>query len=90
MELPEFIMTANRKEVNPKEKLSIYEVLRSYTYGSAYGVHRENDLGTLEPGKLADLIVIDRNLFTVDPSEILTGKVDLTVMDGRVIFERSC
>lgn len=73
---------------NPAEKLSMYEVLRSYTYGSAYGVNREEELGTLEPGKFADIIVIDRNLFTVDPSEIMGSRVDMTMMDGKVIFER--
>ena len=73
---------------NPTQKLTMYEILRSYTYGSAYGVRRENELGTLEPGKFADLVVLDRNLFEIDPSEIMDGKVILTVMDGQVIFER--
>ena len=73
---------------NPTQKLSVYEVLRSYTYGSAYGVSREDELGTLEAGKFADIAVIDRNLFTVDPSEIFDAKVVLTVMDGKIIFER--
>lgn len=73
---------------NPTQKLTMYEILRSYTYGSAYGVSRENELGTLEPGKFADIIVIDKNLFAVDPSEIMTSHVDMTMMDGKVIFER--
>ena len=73
---------------NPTEKLSVYEVLRSYTYGSAYGVGREKELGTLEEGKFADIVVIDRNLFTVDPSEIISANVLLTVMDGSIIYER--
>lgn len=73
---------------NPGEKLSLYEVLRSYTYGSAYGVGREDELGTLEAGKLADIVVIDRNLFEVDPEELKTAKVDMTIMDGKVIYQR--
>lgn len=73
---------------NPTQKLTMYEILRSYTYGSAYGVSRENELGTLEPGKFADIIVIDKNLFAVDPSEIMTSHVDMTMMDGRIVFER--
>ncbi|MDD4583608.1 MAG: amidohydrolase, partial [Eubacteriales bacterium] len=73
---------------NPTEKLSLYEVLRSYTYGSAYGTRREEELGTLEPGKFADIVVIDRNLFAIDPSEILEAKVDMTIMDGKIIFKR--
>lgn len=73
---------------NPKEKLSLYEVLRSYTYGSAYGTARESELGTLEAGKFADIIAIDKNLFEVDPSEILTSRVEMTMMDGEIIFEK--
>ncbi len=73
---------------NPTQKLTMYEILRSYTYGSAYGVSREDELGTLEPGKFADIIVIDRNLFAVDPSEIMTSQVDMTMMDGKIIYER--
>ncbi|MCL2580389.1 MAG: amidohydrolase [Oscillospiraceae bacterium] len=73
---------------NPQEKLTMTEVLRGYTYGSAYGVRREHDLGTLEAGKLADIAVIDRNLFTIsDNEEILDASVCLTVMDGKVIHE---
>lgn len=73
---------------NPFEKLTMYEVLRSYTYGSAYGALREQELGSLEPGKFADIVVIDRDLFSVDPSEIKDSKVLLTIMDGKVVFER--
>jgi len=74
---------------NPTQKLSLYEVLRSYTYGSAYGVNRENELGTLEEGKFADIVVLDRDLFDVDQSELIDSKTILTVMDGNIIFERS-
>ena len=73
---------------NPTQKLSLYEALRSYTYGSAYGVSREEELGTLEQGKFADVVVIDRNLFAVNPEEILGASVLLTVMDGRIVYEK--
>jgi predicted amidohydrolase YtcJ len=66
----------------------MYEILPSYTYGSAYGVSREEELGTIEPGKFADIIVIDRNLFGADPSEIMESHVDMTMMDGKIIYER--
>ncbi len=74
---------------SPRQKLSMYEILRSYTYGSAFGVCREDELGTLEPGKYADLIVIDKNLFSIEPQEILDCKVQLTMMDGKIIYQRS-
>lgn len=73
---------------NPTQKLTLYEILRSYTYGSAYGVSREDELGTLAPGKFADIVVINKNLFDVDPSEIMTSHVDMTMMDGKIIYER--
>ncbi len=73
---------------NPSQKLSLYEVLRSYTFGSAYGANREDELGTLEAGKFADVIVIDRNLFCVDPIEILKSQILMTIMDGKIVFER--
>lgn len=73
---------------NPSEKLTVAEVLKGYTYGSAYGIGRESELGTLEADKFADIVVIDRNLFQVAPEEIRTANVELTMMDGKVIFER--
>lgn len=73
---------------NPTQKLSLYEILRCYTYGSAYGVRREGELGTLEEGKFADVVVIDRNLFTAQPDEIFNAAVELTIMDGTVVYEK--
>jgi predicted amidohydrolase YtcJ len=72
---------------NPKEKLSLAEALRAYTIGSSYAAFRETDLGTLEEGKLADIIVLDRNLFEIPAEEILETKVRLTIMDGCVVYE---
>ncbi|MCI5999738.1 MAG: amidohydrolase, partial [Eubacteriaceae bacterium] len=48
---------------NPTQKLTVADILRGYTLGSAYGIGREDELGTLEEGKFADIAVIDRNLF---------------------------
>jgi predicted amidohydrolase YtcJ len=72
---------------NPQEKISLAEAIRAYTLGSAYGDFREHELGTLEPGKLADLVVLDRNLFDIPVEEIREVKVKLTVMDGKVVKE---
>lgn len=73
---------------NPTQKLSIEEALRFYTYGSAYLVSREHEMGSLEAGKFADLIVLDRNLFTSDPWDYLKTQVLLTVMDGNIVYEK--
>lgn len=72
---------------NPSEKLTVAEVIKGYTYGSAYGIGREHEIGTLEPGKFADIAVVDRNLFQVTPEEIRNAKVEMTIMDGEVIYK---
>ncbi|KMY55741.1 amidohydrolase [Bacillus sp. FJAT-27231] len=74
---------------NEQERVTLAEALKAYTAGSAYSVFRENELGTLEAGKLADLIILDRNLFEVSPEEILKTEVDMTLMDGEVVWEKT-
>lgn len=74
---------------NPTQKLTVADILRGYTLGSAYGIGREDELGTLEEGKFADIAVIDRNLFEAEPEDIRSANVDMTIMDGEVIFERA-
>ena len=71
---------------NPAEKIHLAQVLQHYTSGSAYGVFEENNVGTLEKGMLADITVLDRNLFTVGSEEILETKVKMTIMDGQVVY----
>jgi predicted amidohydrolase YtcJ len=72
----------------PEEKISLEEAIDLYTRGSAYAEYADTEKGTLEVGKLADLVVFERNLFEVPPREILKTPVDLTVVGGRVVFER--
>ena len=69
------------------EYLTIAEALKSNTLGSAYVYGRDHELGSLEPGKLADVIVMDRNLFDVPVDDIKDTKILLTVMDGNVVYE---
>ena len=71
----------------PSEKLTLSEMLKFYTYGSAYGVMREDEMGTLSAGKFADITVIDRDLFKITENEIMDSKVVMTVMDGNIIYE---
>ena len=60
-----------------------------YTWGSAYAEHMENVKGTLAPGRLADLVVIDRDLFTIDTADILEANVDYTIVGGRIVWDRA-
>ncbi|HHY91030.1 MAG TPA: amidohydrolase family protein, partial [Clostridiales bacterium] len=77
----------NPTGINPEERLTLSQILCAYTSGSANAYGRE-DLGTLEAGKLADIVVIDRNLFEIEPMEILKAQVKLTIMDGKIVFNR--
>lgn len=72
---------------NVNEKLSLTEILKAYTYAPAYGCFREHELGTLEEGKLADIIVMNKNLFAIPPEEILKTEVIFTMCDGEVVYE---
>jgi len=71
----------------PEQKISVAEAVRAYTIGSAYAEFTDNNKGSLVPGKLADLVMIDKNIFEIDPVEIQNAHVLLTVMDGRVVYE---
>ena len=72
----------------PEQKLTLDQALRAYTVGSAYAEFADKVKGTLSPGKLADLVMLDRDLYKLDPAEIDQAKVALTVMDGQVEYER--
>jgi predicted amidohydrolase YtcJ len=72
----------------PGERLTLEDALDLYTRGSAFAEFTEERKGTLEPGKLADLVVFAKDLFTIPPRDILKTPVDLTVVGGRVVFER--
>lgn len=65
-------------------RLTVAEAVRANTYGAAYGIGVEDKIGSLEVGKLADLIVLDTNIFEVDPHDIHKAKVLYTLMDGVV------
>lgn len=72
----------------PEQKISVLEAVRAYTLGSAYAEFQENVKGSIEPGKLADFVMISDDIFSIDPVKIREAKVMLTVVDGKVVFER--
>ena len=71
----------------PQQRLSLDDTLRAYTIGAAFAGRREKTEGSIEAGKLADLIVIDRNLFTIEPTEIGKTEVLMTLVGGKVVYE---
>jgi predicted amidohydrolase YtcJ len=70
----------------PEERASLATMLAAYTIGSAYAAYREGETGSLEVGKSADLVVLDRDLFAVSPHEISEAKVLLTLFAGREVY----
>lgn len=72
----------------PEQKISVEETVRAFTWGSAYAEFQENWKGTLEPGKLADFVILSDDIFTIDPVRIRDVTVLKTVVDGKVVFEK--
>jgi predicted amidohydrolase YtcJ len=82
--------TADDKNPNgwiPEQKITVEEAVRAFTWGSAYAEFQENWKGTLETGKLADIIILSDDIFTIDPVKIAQVKVLTTISDGKVVFE---
>jgi predicted amidohydrolase YtcJ len=77
----------NPKGWVPEQKISVEEAVRAYTVGSAYAEFQESVKGTITPGKLADLVILSHDIFKIDPKDIETTKVVMTIIDGRVIYE---
>ncbi|HYN24253.1 MAG TPA: amidohydrolase [Pyrinomonadaceae bacterium] len=71
----------------PEQKISVGEAVRAYTVGSAHAEFTEKEKGTITPGKLADLVIISRDIFRIDPRELENVKVVMTIMDGQVVYE---
>jgi len=73
----------------PEQKISLEEALQGYTSAGALAEFAEKIKGTIEPGKLADLVVLDKNLFEIPPAEIRNVRVEMTILGGRIIYQRN-
>jgi predicted amidohydrolase YtcJ len=86
----------NRQDLNyypkdgyyPNERISVYQAIDHYTVGSAYASFQEHTKGRLLPGYVADCVVLSKNIFKIDSSEIMSVKIDKTMVDGRFVYER--
>jgi predicted amidohydrolase YtcJ len=70
----------------PEQRLTVEEAVRGYTSGAAYAAGVEHRLGSLEPGKLADITILDRDLWHADPMDILSTRVLGTIVDGAFVY----
>jgi predicted amidohydrolase YtcJ len=73
---------------NPRERVDLATMLAMYTINAAYAHHMERETGSIEVGKLADLVVLDRNLFAIPAHEIHSVRVLRTFLEGRTIYQR--
>ena len=72
----------------PEQKITVEEALRAYTAGSAYASFDDKDLGTLQAGKLADFVIIDKDLTRIPPETIRDARVMRTYVAGKAVFVR--
>jgi len=75
-------------KVDPGETISVMDSIRMHTIWAAYSGFEEKIKGSLEPGKLADMVVLSRDPLTVAPAELMSIKADMTIVDGKVVYER--
>jgi predicted amidohydrolase YtcJ len=71
----------------PSQRLTVAQAVEGYTIEAAYAGHREKSEGSLETGKVADVIVVDRNIFEIDPRTIDQTKVVVTIVGGKIVYE---
>ncbi|MDP2365853.1 MAG: amidohydrolase [Ignavibacteria bacterium] len=72
----------------PEQKISVEDAIKCYTLNSAYASFEENIKGSIEVGKLADLVVLSDDILTIDPVKIKDAKVEMTVFDGKIIYQK--
>ncbi len=82
-----------RKNIAPlggdEAKMSLDQALRAHTIDSAYGMGLDSEIGRLEVGKKADLVVLSQNLYDIDPNDISEVDVLYTIMDGNITWDHT-
>ncbi|MBX2917248.1 MAG: amidohydrolase [Cyclobacteriaceae bacterium] len=73
----------------PDEKMTRLQALRSYTLDAAYGAFEENKKGSIKAGKLADFVIFNKDLMTVPDAEILTTEVVMTILGGKILYQKN-
>jgi predicted amidohydrolase YtcJ len=72
----------------PEQKIALEEAIKGFTINGAFAQFAEKVKGSIEPGKLADFVVLDRNLFSVKPEEIRDVRVVMTIVNGEIVYGR--
>jgi predicted amidohydrolase YtcJ len=77
----------NGLQINPGQQITRQQALHAYTRGNAWYLNREDDLGSIEVGKLADLVVLDKDYFSVSDTEVRNIRPFLTIVDGEIVYD---
>ncbi|MCC3861857.1 amidohydrolase [Pseudemcibacter aquimaris] len=72
----------------PEEKISLEESIKAYTINGAEGTFEGHVRGSIKEGKYADLVIIDRNLFNIPPADLINMEIDMTMVNGNIVYER--
>jgi predicted amidohydrolase YtcJ len=75
------------QQINPGQQITRQQALHAYTRGNAWYMNRENELGSIEKGKFADLVVLDRDFFGVSDADARKVRSVLTVVAGKVVYD---
>jgi len=89
--LTHIFVALNREKLSPNstdQRLSLEECLIGYTRDAAYVEFKEKEKGQIKAGYLADLVIFSHDLFSLKPEEIMTVKVVMTMIDGRIVYEQ--
>ncbi|OUO88340.1 hypothetical protein B5F40_12440 [Gordonibacter sp. An230] len=81
-------VTKNGVQLDEEQKVSVYDALRAITANAAYQYGEEDRKGTLEPGKLADFAVLDRDPFAIDPADLRNVAVLATIKEGKEVYRK--
>ncbi len=81
-------VTKEGRVLGADQRVSVYEALRCVTYAGAYQLYEEEQKGTLEPGKVSDLVIIDQNPLTTEPDKLKDIQVLTTIKSGKVIYSK--
>jgi predicted amidohydrolase YtcJ len=76
------------EQCDKTQAVTVMEAIRCMTYNGAYATFEENIKGSIEPGKLADLVILSEDILAIDPMDIYKVKVDMTMLDGEILYER--
>lgn len=79
---------ANPQGWFPEQKITVQEAIEAYTLSNAYATFDENVKGSIAPGKLADMVVLSQDILTIPPTEISKTEVVMTIVNGKVVYEK--